>query len=65
MRTMEQMVQVHTHIFEKETTFAIVKSQGVEFDWQKFFFFEKIGDEYVVAAMPDIIEYWIVKPSGK
>lgn len=62
---MERMVQVHTHIFEKEETLVIVKSRGEKFDWTKFFFFEAHGDEYVISAMPDIDEYWILRPHEK
>jgi len=58
---MESMVpgqQVHTHILEGTFESFIVYTQGEAFDWKTFLYFYEMGDEYPIAAMPQIIKYY-------
>jgi hypothetical protein len=49
---------VHTHILEGSFESFIVYTQGEAFDWKTFLYFYEMGDEYPIAAMPQIIKYY-------
>ena len=58
---MESLVsgqQVHTHILEGRFESFIVYTVGEAFDWKTFLFCYELGDEYPIAAMPQIIKYY-------